>query len=99
MADLVTANICLANLTAALELVHAGIPIFPARITRRFNSWEKAPLVKRWQEAATTDEIQVRVWWKQFPAAVPGVELGRAGLVVIDPDRHVKGADGIDAFA
>jgi Bifunctional DNA primase/polymerase, N-terminal len=99
MADLAAANLCLANLTAALELAHAGIPIFPARITRRFNSWEKAPLVKGWQEVATTDEIQVRVWWKQFPGAVPGVELGRAELVVIDPDRHGKGADGIEAFA
>ena len=99
MADRAAANVCLANLTVALELAHAGIPIFPARITTRFNSWEKSPLVKRWQEAATTDEIQVRSWWKQFPVAVPGIELGRAGLVVIDPDRHGKAVDGVEAFA
>src|SRR5262245_19543205 len=87
------------NLFAALEHARAGLPIFPARITRRFKTWEKAPCIKNWQAEASTDEVQIRVWWREFPHAVPGIELGRAKLVVIDPDRHDKGPDGIEAFA
>ena len=30
---------------------------------------------------------------------VPGLELGRAGLVVIDADRHDPNQDGVQAFA
>jgi hypothetical protein len=89
-----------ANLSTALEHARAGLPIFPARITRRFGDrWEKAPCIRDWQVAASTDEVQIRVWWREFPHAVPGIELGRAALVVIDPDRHGKGPDGIEAFA
>ena len=87
------------NLSAALEHAHAGLPVFPARITRRFKTWEKAPCIKNWRAEASTDEVQIRVWWREFPHAVPGIELGRAALVVIDPDRHGKGPDGIEAFA
>ena len=34
-----------------------------------------------------------------LPDAIPGIELHRAGLVVIDPDRHHDGPDGVAAFA
>jgi hypothetical protein len=89
-----------ANLAAALELAHAGIRIFPARIVRRgASSWEKKPAIAGWQKAATTDEVQIRVWWQKFPRAVPGIELAQASLVVLDPDRHGNGPDGIEAFA
>lgn len=92
-------NVASANLRTALEHARAGLPVFPARITRRFKTWEKAPCIKNWQSEASTDEVQIRVWWREFPHAVPGIELGRAALVVIDPDRHGKGPDGIEAFA
>jgi RecA-family ATPase len=89
-----------ANLAAALELAHAGIPVFPACIVRRGASgWEKKPAIAGWREAATTDEVQIRVWWQKFPRAVPGIELEQASLVVLDPDRHGNGPDGMEAFA
>ena len=89
-----------ANLAAALELAHAGIPVFPARIVRRgASSWEKKPAIAGWQKAATTDEVQIRIWWRKIPRAVPGIELGQASLIVIDPDRHGNGPDGMEAFA
>jgi AAA domain/Bifunctional DNA primase/polymerase, N-terminal len=87
-----------ANLCIALEHARAGIPVFPAFVTRCFNTWRKKPCIAGWRDEATTDEVQIRVWWREFPRAVPGIELGRAGLVVIDPDRHGKGPDGIEAF-
>jgi hypothetical protein len=79
------------NLTAALNLATAGLPIFPA-------GPDKRPLLAGWQEKATTKEEQIRKWWDTYPAAVPAVVVGRVGLVVIDCDRHPGGNDGIEAF-
>ena len=63
------------NLSAALEHAHAGLPVFPARITRRFKTWEKAPCIKNWRAEASTDEVQIRVWWRE-PMPSPGSSLG-----------------------
>jgi RecA-family ATPase len=88
------------NLAAALALARAGIPIFPALILKRNTGWMKKPAINDWQERASTDETQIRRWFVKFPQAVPGIELGRAGLLVLDPDRHGDWApDGIEAFA
>jgi Bifunctional DNA primase/polymerase, N-terminal len=64
-------DVASANLCTALEHARAGLPVFPARITRRFKTWEKAPCIKNWQAEASTDEVQIRVWWREFPHAVP----------------------------
>ena len=79
------------NLTAALELAAVGMPIFPA-------GPDKRPLLTGWQEKASTEEEQIRKWWHTHPAALPAIVVGRAGLVVIDCDRHPGGNDGIEAF-
>src|SRR5262245_43602660 len=79
------------NLTAALNLAAAGLPVFPA-------GPDKRPLLAGWQEKATTEEEQLRRWWDTHPAAVPAIVVGRAGLIVIDCDRHTGGNDGIEAF-
>jgi RecA-family ATPase len=93
------ANATEANLASALEHARAGIPVFPAHVVRRFWGWMKKPTVTGWRVLATTDETQIRNWWRQFPSAVPGIELEQAGLVVVDPDRHGNGPDGLEAFA
>ena len=100
-ADVIASTHTASNLAAALELAAAGIPIFPARASKRPSSgkWQKQPLVKGWREIATTDPHQLQGWWQRFPDAIPGIELHRAGLVVIDPDRHPDGPDGVSAFA
>ena len=59
---------------------------------------EKEPRIKGWQQEATTDEKSLREWWRIWSDAVPGIELGRAGLIVIDTDRH-GGNDGVANFA
>jgi bifunctional DNA primase/polymerase-like protein len=79
------------NLTAALNLAAAGLPVFPA-------GPDKRPLVAGWQEKATTEEEQIRKWWDTHLVALPAIVVGRAGLVVIDCDRHPGGKDGIEAF-
>jgi hypothetical protein len=87
------------NLEIALGLATVGLPILPAGVFWNQNSarWRKQPLVNQWQQVATCDPLQIREWWRSHPAAVPGIELGRAGLVVIDADRHGS-ADGVAAF-
>ena len=51
-----------------------------------------------WQEKASTEPEQIRKWWDIHPVAVPAIVVGRAGLVVIDCDRHPGGNNGIEAF-
>ena len=79
------------NLTAALSLAAAGLPVFPA-------GPDKRPLLVGWREKASSKEDQVRKWWDSYPAALPAIVVGRAGLLVIDCDRHPGGKDGIKAF-
>src|SRR5262245_58720353 len=92
-------NIAAANLAAAMTLVNAGIPIFPASVAQNGDGkWQKKPIGTDWQSRASADGEQVRQWWENAAAIVPGIELGRAGLVVIDADRH-GGPDGVAALA
>jgi hypothetical protein len=84
----------------ALRLAEAGIPVFPATITydEESASWGKRPRFPAWQQAATTDPTIIEKWWSKFPDAAPAIALGKANLVVIDPDRH-GGTDGVANFA
>jgi hypothetical protein len=98
------------NLTAALDLAGAGIPVFPVRLTwnSKKQKWDKPPAIDGWQNAATIDPERIRAWWRDLPQAlgvpshylVPGIWCGHPDLrfVVIDADRHVGGADGVAAF-
>jgi Bifunctional DNA primase/polymerase, N-terminal len=88
------------NLNVACDLARAGMFVFPAII-----SWndekqklDKQPAIKGWRDAATTDLAQFERWWHGFPDAVPGIELGRSRLFVVDLDRHPGGPDGVAAF-
>lgn len=75
---------------AALNLARAGIPVFPVDA-------KKHPLVK-WKGAATTDEGQVRKWWKRWPDAMPAFPTGEpSGIAVLDLDRK-DGKDGVEAL-
>ena len=85
------ATITLANLTAALDLAAADVPVFPA-------GPDKRPLLAGWQKKASTEPEQIRKWWLVYPDALPAIPVGRAGLIVIDCDRHPGGNDGIKAF-
>jgi hypothetical protein len=88
------------NLGVALELAGAGIFVFPAIVVWNdaTKKLDKRPAISGWRDAASTDPQQIEQWWATFPAAVPGIELGRSGLFVVDLDRHAGGADGVAAF-
>jgi hypothetical protein len=89
------------NLTAALNLAAQGIYVFPALASWNDESkkLEKKPAIDGWQERATTDASQIKAWFTtNFPAALPGIELGRSNLFVVDLDQHHGGADGIKNF-
>ena len=38
--------------------------------------------------AATTDPARLAAWWRDEPAAVPGIAAGPSGLVLVDIDAH-----------
>lgn len=78
----------------ALQCIAASVPVFPCIAG---GNKAKAPRLKGWQEAATTDEATVRQWWAQWPDALVGVHLAEAGLLAIDADRH-GGPDGVAAW-
>jgi len=75
----------------ALELIRGwlalGWPVFPVRE-------DKAPRIRDWERAATTDEATVAEWLRRWPDTGFGVALGRAGLVVVDTDVNKRLRDG-----
>ena len=77
------------NLTTALKLAKAGLPVFPARAST------KRPHVKDWPNVATTDAAQLKHWWRKWPDAMPALPTGeRSGVAVLDVDMK-DGKDGI----
>jgi hypothetical protein len=69
----------------ALRLAEAGMPVFPC-------GPDKKPLVK-WRAFSSCDVDAVAMWWTQFPNALPGIDLEKSDLLVLDGDRH-GGPDG-----
>jgi hypothetical protein len=87
------------NLTVALEMAAAGIPVFPMRVFKdNSGKWTKKPSIKDWRTQATTDSKVIKGWARRFSRAVFAIELEQAGLVVIDCDRHRDDADGCKGF-
>jgi hypothetical protein len=83
----------------ACDLAAAGLAVFPARIWRdESGKWHKVPCIKGWRTGAGFEREQVAKWWRQFPDAIPGIELEAASLIVLDPDRHPGAPDGVSAF-
>ncbi len=81
----------MATLGDALALAARGFRVFPLRE----NDWR--PAIKGWQDAATTDEAQIRKWWGNGHAYNVGVATGK-GLLVVDIDNK-KGKNGSASFA
>jgi putative DNA primase/helicase len=71
-------------LEAALGYARAGIRIFPMKPR------SKEPQIKDNLNRATTNEAQIRQWWKWWPNANIGMPTGtRNNRFVIDPDGPV----------
>jgi len=76
------------NLQVALKWQQAGLSIFVA-------GPDKKPRVK-WRDVSTTDPDQIKEWFKQWPDALPAIDLARSGHIILDGDRH-GGPDGVAA--
>ncbi|MDK8186709.1 MULTISPECIES: phage/plasmid primase, P4 family [Sphingomonas] len=83
-------------LEAALDYARRGWPVFPCdpRTKRPYLAMDRDEEGKPIKGTggvtkATTDEDQIRAWWRKWPRAMIGVAVGRAGLIVIDFDPGV----------
>ena len=83
-------------LDAALGYARQGIPVFPVE-----PSVKKKPLCGHGFKDATTDEAQIRAWWKRNPKAMIGMPTGpRTGRWVLDPDVDAsKNKNGLAELA
>ena len=78
------------NLQVALDLVKAGIPVFPFRLIKRKGKIAKVPCITDWPNRATTDAGTAEAWWSKWPDAMPGIPTGpRSGFAVVDLDGSV----------
>jgi Bifunctional DNA primase/polymerase, N-terminal len=77
-------------LDTALSYAARDWPVFPRR-------GKGGPLVK-WGSEATTDEKQIRDWWRRWPDAQIGIVTG-AQLDVLDIDCKGDGPTGFDTLA
>jgi hypothetical protein len=77
------------NLKVALEWQKAGAYVFVAKPEN------KRPFLVGWRDKSTTDPDIVKEWFKQWPNALPAIDLAKSGHVVIDGDRHHDGPDGV----
>src|SRR5215470_14906926 len=86
------------NLITALEHAARSIAVFPVAVRKlEDGTLEKKPVV-RWRDEATALRAQIRAWWTVHPNYVIGIDLDRAGLFVVDQDRHPNAPDGVAAF-
>lgn len=67
------------NLTAALDYASIGWPVFPCRA-------DKKPYTLHGVHDAATDKKQIEEWWTRYPNANIGMDVGGAGMVVLDFD-------------
>jgi RecA-family ATPase len=85
------------NAEYANKLAEYKLPVFPCHNRPDDEKRHKKPLVS-WRTASTSDPVQVREWWERFPDALPAIDLGKCGLVVLDGDRHQENVDGVAAL-
>lgn len=59
----------------------------------------KAPILRDWENQATTDPTKIRQWWAEDPRANVGIATGPTGLIAVDfdpknnPDAYQAWAD------
>ena len=84
------------SLEAALEYAKVGLRIFPGRPRPEGDYKAKTPYITEWQHKASSDPVQIRQWWANWPEAVICLPTGTInGLSPIDVDMK----NGKDGFA
>lgn len=72
---------------AAQWYARNGFYVFPTK-------QDKSPYVMKGVRAATTDEKQIRRWWKKWPDANIGIACGPSGIFVLDFDSYKENYRG-----
>lgn len=54
----------------------------------------KHPIIKDWEENATTDITTVNDWWQRWPWANVGIAAGKSGLLCFDLDSYKDSYQG-----
>lgn len=72
-----------AKLAAALRYGEQGYRVFPCN--------DKVPLIKNWQNEASSEEMQILLWWEAYPNA--NIAICTDGLLVVDIDRLKPSGD------
>lgn len=80
------------TLTAALAAVERGWAVIPGRPA------EKRPYTAGDGWSASTDPDQVREWWRTWPDALVGINVGRSGMLVVDVDIHDVDENGFESI-
>jgi putative DNA primase/helicase len=82
-------------LSAALDYAQHGWPVFPCHPST------KRPLTPGGEggtgglKLASTDEAEIRKWWKQYPKAMIGIPTGtKIGAFVLDLDAGIDDKTG-----
>lgn len=80
-------------LGAALAYAKRGWPIFPCSVS-------KQPKTENGVLDATTNAETIKQWWSRWPRAGIGLDVGGAGMMVLDGDSYKEGFDAaaFDAF-
>lgn len=71
------------KLAAALALARYGFNVFP------LISNDKRPLIENWQNLATNDLMQIKIWWSTQPDS--NIGIATENLLVIDVDPRNGG--------
>ena len=82
-----------AMLAAALDYASRDLPVFPCWPSGEL---AKKPHTKHGFKDATTDQVQINVWWTKWPTALIGMPTGATtnlDVLDVDIDPH-KGKDG-----
>jgi putative DNA primase/helicase len=75
-------------LSEALDYAKRGWYVFPCREKsgnpynrngEMYTPMEKTPYTYRGLDDASTDETQIKEWWRQWPDAMIGVNAGKSG--------------------
>jgi hypothetical protein len=93
-------------LDEALNYAKHGFYVFPCRhksAGKKFSQKEqkfielkvKQPLVFKGIYDATIDLKQIEIWWKRYPLALIGCNVGMSNRFVVDVDSH-HGVDGMN---
>ena len=84
------------NFDAAMELAARGFAVFPCEEAGAARKRPKPGI--RWRHVSVAGRVHARALWSLHEEAVPGINLAKAGLLVIDCDRKPGGPDGVAAF-